>query len=745
VSIRLRALFVTTAMLTLAVVLPATASAAAALDAIAPPNAVGTSEDALLMLFQVDNRNGTDPLSSVTATITYSTLAGVSATLDVASGSGSCAAPAPGPDPDEETIACTLDDVAPGDGGYVQIAVHAPDIDYAGTTTFEFSVAALDGATPVSDTDSADATFTRAIAQTNLFKDYYAGDADGEAISPFAGTPGRDYHPGDSIAYRVRVANAPSAGRAAEDVVVHATLANTSVAAIAPSDVQVRSGSATGVACTVDNVGTRAYECSLDDTLAVGETTYLQFNVPTVVDDEDYSVTAAFDVEDQEGAGTSTSFSETTTLDVAQDPTCPEASYENVVTRSGLNGGGLDVALGCSDPDGGIVTIGSQVGSHGSIAAAPSPFGPGPLHFTPDGPTLASPAGFRETFQVVVTDNEGDTVTVPVTFGADTQSDLSIAASAPAGLELGGAGGTVTYTATIANAGPDAVGGVVGSFKVPNEALVVSGAWKGVSISCAPSTNVGGPDAQYIECPGASAIAPGASATMTLAVKYVPGARGLAAFPFIASVPISVAVANDEIEDETDPANNAATVATRLTRAAEQQGEEETTEQQATPGDDVYRGGAGAQVFRGLQGADRFYGFNGPDRFFGGSGNDAGFGGNGADYLNGGTGDDRLVGGAGNDRIFGSDGNDVVLGNGGNDLVSGGRGNDEVRGGAGNDSVLCGGDDEDVAYGESGNDFVSCRDGRGGDTIQGGSGRDTCVGDRGDVFLGCERRIVRRR
>jgi hypothetical protein len=65
-------------------------------------------------------------------------------------------------------------------------------------------------------------------------------------------------------------------------------------------------------------------------------------------------------------------------------------------------------------------------------------------------------------------------------------------------------------------------------------------------------------------------------------------------------------------------------------------------------------------------------------------------------------GNDRLVGGAGVDRVCGRGGNDTILGGGGNDQLSGGPGNDRLIGGQG----------KDVVAGEAGNDTLFARDGK---------------------------------
>lgn len=93
-------------------------------------------------------------------------------------------------------------------------------------------------------------------------------------------------------------------------------------------------------------------------------------------------------------------------------------------------------------------------------------------------------------------------------------------------------------------------------------------------------------------------------------------------------------------------------------------------------------------------------------------------------------GNDRLAGGPGAERICGLGGNDTILGGGGNDLLSGGDGNDKITGGPG----------KDLLNGEAGNDLLLARDGK-ADRVVGGPGTDTATVDRRrDSVSGVERR-----
>ncbi len=81
---------------------------------------------------------------------------------------------------------------------------------------------------------------------------------------------------------------------------------------------------------------------------------------------------------------------------------------------------------------------------------------------------------------------------------------------------------------------------------------------------------------------------------------------------------------------------------------------------QATPFNDILRGGDGAELIQG---------FGGNDQLFGNGGNDVLRGGQGHDYLNGGQGNDQLIGGAGNDYLEDNSGNNNLSGGDGFDTV----------------------------------------------------------------------------
>jgi hypothetical protein len=100
---------------------------------------------------------------------------------------------------------------------------------------------------------------------------------------------------------------------------------------------------------------------------------------------------------------------------------------------------------------------------------------------------------------------------------------------------------------------------------------------------------------------------------------------------------------------------------------------------QGSPGADTLEGGGGADTLAGRDGDDLVHGLDSADRLAGG---------NGADTLEGGEGRDTLVGGAGRDLLRGQGGNDLLDGQGGADTLEGGGADDRYRLGDAEDTVI---------------------------------------------------------
>lgn len=240
-------------------------------------------------------------------------------------------------------------------------------------------------------------------------------------------------------------------------------------------------------------------------------------------------------------------------------------------------------------------------------------------------------------------------------------------------------GSQLTYTATVANAGPAPAENVSLAIEVPRLSATLPG---GATATAATA----GQGACVVPSGGAGAVgcslgtlAAGASTTVTVTFAVnAPG--GTISNNFVNQLGLGAGVTSTSRDPA--PANNYVTVTTAVTVPA------------APPSPMCLGRPAGRGTLIGT------------------------------------AGNDRLVGGRGNDRICGRGGNDVILGGGGNDVLAGGAGHDRIVGGAGRDSL----------NGDTGNDTLLARDGT-RDRVVGGPGRDVATVDRGrDSVSGVERR-----
>jgi Ca2+-binding RTX toxin-like protein len=580
-----------------------------------------------------------------------------------------------------------------------------------------------------------------AASDVQAYGAYTAGpptDADNEVA-------GIVYDEGDDIPFRVELIN--QGADPTEALQFEVSFFDFYVDAVTPADVTVVSGTSVPT-CTVDNDGIRAFSCTFAPQLAPAAQVTLQINVTTVENSYEFNdLETTFSVLDD--AGSFDLLEETTDIRDLEDPTCENQGYfyGSSFTRAELqNDGTLSIPIACSDPDGGALTITPKAGTYGTLTGSGTN-----ATFTATPATLASPNGFFEYFEVVLTDDEGDTTNASILVAAYTQSNVSSTISGQTAYAVPAAGGTVTYTNTVRNAGPDALGRVGFGWETSDKATIVSATAGGAAATCEPA-GYGDEGLRAFGCGSAAMPAVGATVTGTITVRYAAGEKGLT-LPSTVKVtaiagPDSTTGAEDRSDGDNESAMNTA-LSAFVAPANPTQGTDGNDTYKGTSGSDTYAGGAGNDTFRGEAGDDKFYGGagddvfdggSGSDKFYGGTGDDAGFGGLGDDLMFGGLGNERLVGGDGTDKLYGQAGNDRLLGSTGNDVVNGGPGNDLVRGGTGNDVLLCG-SGTDIATGDNGNDLISCRDGKGGDILSGGNGRDTCIGDVGDRFWSCERII----
>ena len=221
---------------------------------------------------------------------------------------------------------------------------------------------------------------------------------------------------------------------------------------------------------------------------------------------------------------TADTLSDTTTWEYF--PTCANFGYfyDNRFTRAELQANGtLTFSIDCTDFDGGALTLTPKVGTNGTLSGTASS-----VTFTATPAALASPNGFHEYFEgVVLTDDEGDTTTADIFVAAYTQSNTSSTISGPTTFAVPAAGGTVTYTNTVRNAGPDALGQVGFGWEISDKATLVSATAGGAAVTCQPAS-YGGEGFRAYGCGSAAMPAVGATVTGTITVRYAAGEKGLA-------------------------------------------------------------------------------------------------------------------------------------------------------------------------------------------------------------------------
>jgi uncharacterized repeat protein (TIGR01451 family) len=217
-------------------------------------------------------------------------------------------------------------------------------------------------------------------------------------------------------------------------------------------------------------------------------------------------------------------------------------------------------------------------------------------------------------------------------------SDLAVRKEA--NREIAAVGDEVTYSITIANAGPSAADDVVVTDHLPNVLDPISIEATGVgTCSLVPTTS----------CTFAS-IPAGGSETVT--IDATPLESGL--------VVNEASATSDSVDVNTT--NNSASFRVMAAPAG--------CTVLGTPGKDVLTGTPGNDVICGLGGNDVLKGVGGADRILGGPGND------------------RLVGGSANDKLLGAAGRDVLLGGAGRDVLKGGSHRDRLNGQGGSDRCL---------------------------------------------------------
>ncbi len=219
--------------------------------------------------------------------------------------------------------------------------------------------------------------------------------------------------------------------------------------------------------------------------------------------------------------------------------------------------------------------------------------------------------------------------------------------------------GNVTYSITVANAGPDAATDVALSDTTPTGTTFVS-LTAPVGWTCATPA-VGGTGS--VSCTNPS-VAAAASHAFTLVVNVDAGTVDGTVISNTASVTTTTA---DPLS--TNDTATATTTVSTASAACTIVGTSASETLTGTAGDDVICGFQGKDTIDGLAGNDILVGGNGKDAIVGGEGNDIVMAGNGKDHVVGGPGLDVLRGGNGRDEL---DGVDAAAG----DVLDSGRGKD---------------------------------------------------------------------
>lgn len=217
-------------------------------------------------------------------------------------------------------------------------------------------------------------------------------------------------------------------------------------------------------------------------------------------------------------------------------------------------------------------------------------------------------------------------------------------------------GAQLTYTATIANLGPETAGGVVATNVLSSHVTFVSA--KASQGTCELT-------GKKVECSLGMLLV--GDAVMT--VKVIPKKPGT--IPNRTEVRLRAAdtdpVASNNVHVETTTVTVTAAGGgggggggpTCSGEAVTQLGTAGADTLVGTPGLDVIKARAGKDVIRGLQGRDVVCAGGGGDTLKGGSGNDRLKGGSGRDLLKGARGADDLIGGPGRDVCKGGPGRDL--------------------------------------------------------------------------------------
>lgn len=231
-------------------------------------------------------------------------------------------------------------------------------------------------------------------------------------------------------------------------------------------------------------------------------------------------------------------------------------------------------------------------------------------------------------------------------------------------------GGTLTYTISVTNAGPDPATNVVVTDDLPTGIDFVS------ATASAGSCDTKG---RKVTC-NLGTVANAGSLTVTIKTTVKQNFKD----PGITN---TASVASDTADPQAS--NNSDTETTTVLKAAA--GGVTCFNKKATivgtPGDDVVVGTPGNDVVRTFGGSDTVSTGDGKDLICTNSGADTINSGAREDRVKAGSGPDLVKGRGAADELRGNSGRDRLRGNRGPDLLAGGRGFDSCRGGPGHDTL----------------------------------------------------------
>jgi uncharacterized repeat protein (TIGR01451 family) len=232
------------------------------------------------------------------------------------------------------------------------------------------------------------------------------------------------------------------------------------------------------------------------------------------------------------------------------------------------------------------------------------------------------------------------------------------------------AGGALTYTLSVQNAGPSDATGVVVTDKLPAGVTFVSAdSTKG---TCSESKLI-------VRCNIGMLGTNGGAARAEVTINVTA--------PTTSGEITDTAIVKADQHDPT-PKNNRDTETTTVTGGPSQRptchGHPATFV--GGPGNDTFTGGSGRDVVATRGGDDVISTDGGRDIVCAGAGNDIVSAGGRADFVKGGRGADKIRGGGGDDSLHGNRGPDRLRGGPGDDLLAGGLGDDTCKGGPGHDT-----------------------------------------------------------